>query len=874
MATLVDRANALRQKQDAFTGIDFVRVEDPCDQTILRIYLITDGTQLDPPFQVGGSPEDTALTPESFLIDSVTDPSLPRIPVVEVFADEDGSQVQFDLTVQRHYIQIRVAGPGTFARYRLRIEDPLEDIHPQSPELSTFSRIDRFFNDKVFSFKVACSDANDCVPPGPECPVEAPVDFPVDYQARDFVSLRNALLDFAAQRYPHWSLPVEADVGMMLTEVMAALGDEFSYIQDRHAREAFLETATERRSLRKKARLLDYEIHDGRSASTLLELTIDAGDDPPSSLFVRAGSRISALSESGEAVPFEVGTGLFDRVEQGDELVWREYPVREGWNASRLEPYLFDDSQACLDVGSTEIFLVDNQDGVLEDHELLVTDPESGDRPRMMLLRTDPEDLSIPARSHFVRITAIDFIVDPLPDVPVTVTRIRWDARDALPFQMDQNALKISLNVVPATAGETVTQKFAVRPEGLLADDVSIAVEREGPQKLPSVEREGTTLEVESNERPAIVLLGLPGTEAHGLGFLGSELRSTTPEIEVVEDTPQGNAWSWVRSILDALPGREVFSLEDGVWRRIRGFRKIGGEFVHRDYATGAGFTVRFGDGEFGRVPGTDSRFIVRYRTGPGARANVPAGSINVLSAAFQGSGNQWWVTSAYNPQAVTDGVDPESAREIRLLAPEAYQSDVLFALRPSDYGRQAQRLDFVQRAQGTARWTGSWPSIFVSADPFGAANLTEDQRDRLEARMDCVRQAGREVIVREPQTIGLDLVIALCIEPTAYAAHVLIQAQELMLGRGVDGRPKGFFHPDNFSFGTPLRRSALEAVLQGIPGVQSVRRIWLRQRGVQRFRLMRELVLKVGRDQILRLDNDPLRPEHGSLRFEPQGGA
>jgi hypothetical protein len=198
----------------------------------------------------------------------------------------------------------------------------------------------------------------------------------------------------------------------------------------------------------------------------------------------------------------------------------------------------------------------------------------------------------------------------------------------------------------------------------------------------------------------------------------------------------------------------------------------------------------------------------------------------------------------------------------------------VLFALRPSDYGQQAHRFDFVQRAQGNARWTGSWPSIFVSADPFGAANLSAEQRDTLEAWMECVRQAGREVIVRDPRTIGIDLVVVLCIQPTAYAAHVVAQAQEVMLGKGLDGRPKGFFHPDNFSFGTPLRRSALEAALQEVPGVQSVRRISVRLRGVQRFRRMRELVLKVGRDQILRLDNDPVRPEHGSLRFVAQGGA
>ena len=80
-------------------------------------------------------------------------------------------------------------------------------------------------------------------------------------------------------------------MGGMLAEVMAALGDELSYIQDRFAREAFLETATERRSLRKKARLLDFEIHDGRSPSTLVELTVDLGGSA-SSQVVPSGSRV------------------------------------------------------------------------------------------------------------------------------------------------------------------------------------------------------------------------------------------------------------------------------------------------------------------------------------------------------------------------------------------------------------------------------------------------------------------------------------------------------------------------------------------------------------------------------------------------------
>ena len=79
------------------------------------------------------------------------------------------------------------------------------------------------------------------------------VDFPIDYLARDFWSYRKALLDFASLRYPDWTDRLEADSGIMMAELMSALGDEMAYYQDRVAREAYLETATQRRSIRKHA---------------------------------------------------------------------------------------------------------------------------------------------------------------------------------------------------------------------------------------------------------------------------------------------------------------------------------------------------------------------------------------------------------------------------------------------------------------------------------------------------------------------------------------------------------------------------------------------------------------------------------------------
>src|SRR5262249_8460229 len=114
----------------------------------------------------------------------------------------------------------------------------------------------------------------DCEPPPHECPPEAPVDFPVDTTARDFWSFRTALLDFATQRYPDWKDRLEADVGVMMAEIWSHLGDEMAYYQDRVAREASFETASQRRPLRRQARLVAYVIHDGLGATGWLDVQV------------------------------------------------------------------------------------------------------------------------------------------------------------------------------------------------------------------------------------------------------------------------------------------------------------------------------------------------------------------------------------------------------------------------------------------------------------------------------------------------------------------------------------------------------------------------------------------------------------------------
>ena len=57
-----------------------------------------------------------------------------------------------------------------------------------------------------------------------------------------------------------------------------------------------------------------------------------------------------------------------------------------------------------------------------------------------------------------------------------------------------------------------------------------------------------------------------------------------------------------------------------------------------------------------------------------------------------------------------------------------------------------------------------------------------------------------------------------------------ILGIDSFLTGNGLNGE-KPFFHPDNFTFGQPLRRSDLEAAVQSVPGVKGVEEIKLRVR-------------------------------------------
>jgi hypothetical protein len=915
-----DRLTALlNQSTKRVTGIDFIRVVDPMVQRLLQVYFLIDPENLG-----GGTAPETEPTTESIRTFSEVPITAEQITITSSSGGERLAAVSIAGVMNavgeggRHIVEITTDEPGDFSLYRLFIDD---------------ARIDRFFNNVEFSFKQGCPSVLDCKPAEPECPPEAFVDFPIDYLARDFVSLRNALLDYAAQRYPQWIEKIEADAGVMLSEIMAALGDELSYIQDRYAREAYLETATQRRSLRHHTRLVDYTIHDGLTAGTFLDLTVkDNGTG--NGLFVKAGSRVWAPVQGEPPIPFELGEGLNDQrmtlltllfsvglefqgdlnngifsatlrqefadqhifladtpvpevsiqdidsrwlisyptvtflvARENDRLtiygVGRQFWVHEAWN--KILVHIPDPSQPCLPVGATELFLHQR----IPQPEQLPGNADSGTFwvGKWLLLKTDPEDPSLPARRHLVRVVEVEHTTDPLcldkNSNPLEMTRIKWEDEQALPCEMCLGDMVVRGNLVYATAGETITEFFTIGTSPNIPPTLAENHDR-------AVERQGALNDV-TCERSVTFLYSLKQTETSGLGWLG-DLRDARPEIELQEVHPlvSPQLWEWKRTLLDAQGFEDAFTLDDGTWRRIIGFRR-GGEVVeHVDYASGLGFTIRFGDGEFGRIPPDGTVFQVRYRTGPGTRANLPADTVTNLTHPLDETQAELIdiLDAVTNPLPITSGMDPESHKVIAQLAPEAFRAVTFRAVRPEDYEEIAERLPWVQRAGAQFRWTGSWLSTFVTADPLGSFSLTPERRTELENLMDCVRQVGREAFVRDPEFVNIDLDVMICIEPFAYAGQVKARVLEVLLGRKGLRPTKGFFHPDHFTFGTPLQRAALEATIQSVAGVRGVEQMRIRARGITDWRPFRQLVFTVADHQVIRLQNDPRFPERGSLRI------
>ena len=802
-------------------GIDFIELQS-VDATTLYVHFLNNVTVATPGIAatITGGDRITGITVNP--IDNATDWTV----------DLDG----------RPLLAVHVSEPGDFSNYTLTITGP--------PSLA----LDPMYRSATFSFKVLCPSEFDCKAVSSCCSEAEPPLPAIDYLAKDFQSFKLALTDFSAQRYPSWQERSEADFGVMFMEALCALADELSYMQDRIAAEATLLTATQRRSLVSMARLVDYEPAPVLSATTVIQCNV-AGNTVP------AGALISATRPDGVVVPFEIGAGLADN---------SVYAVSPMWNDG-IQPYWFDDSQQCLPCGSTSMWLLGHG-------FKFVTDPPG----TALLIQTDLPGESI---REVVHVTSSSEIWDEIfltGGSPTPVTYIVWSGQEALKRDHDLTNTRLAGNLLPATQGQRFSESFCVGTPPASASSLPAAIARQGPNGSEAnpnwIIRYPLAKSSAAFASPLSALSALttgtqlrltwlmPGASSQSVSVIDPDIIKPLPELSVNRRLPEPDDFAFTTSLLNATATEASYTVDPAAWCVVA--TDAQGNATQWEYDRDNGDTLRFGDGTFGAALNDGDVFDVQYRVGLGGAGNVAADAITTIDSSATA-----FLSSVRNPFVVTNGADQEDPLHIQRMAPQAFRAVQFRAVRPEDYEAAAETLSWVTKAGTSFRWTGSWLTVFTTADPkSGSAATLQEQTDLIEL-LNRRRLAGYESYAPPPALVSIDLRITVCVSSgwleSDVEAAVLARLSDAVQA---DGTP-GFFFADSFTFGTPLYRSNLEAAIQEVDGVNGVLDVQYRQRGASNvFQEMSE-VLSFGPGQILRVANDPSYPERGTIRVIAEGG-
>jgi predicted phage baseplate assembly protein len=252
-------------------------------------------------------------------------------------------------------LQIEVDRPGDFSTYTLRLvetnaqglpgNEPLEGFDPRYAQLD-------------FSFKSSCPTDLDCAPVD-TCP-PAPLDEPeINYLGKDYDSFRQLILDRLSLIMPDWKERHVPDLGITLVELLAYVGDYLSYYQDAVATEAYLDTARQRISVRRHAKLVDYAMHEGCNARAWVY--VEVADDTPLGVvedvyFISSKNRSFGqvvTSDDLRDIPFGDYEVFEPVVQQPGQ------PLQFYVKHNDISFYTWHERECCLPRGATSATLID-----------------------------------------------------------------------------------------------------------------------------------------------------------------------------------------------------------------------------------------------------------------------------------------------------------------------------------------------------------------------------------------------------------------------------------------------------------------------------------------------------------------------------------
>ena len=822
-----DRRLLLLSRDAAFNGVDFAEVVD------------RHGGRLDVHFinqvQVEGT---LARDRPPVTLTGGGDPSELRVHHIH-----EGTAWSTD-TSGRPVLHLSAEVPEPGSRYTLTVHS---------------DRVDPWFRSAAVTFLDRDDGDIDCAPAPPAGPGPAEPAVPIDYLAKDFASFCQALSNFSAARYPQWTERSEADLGVMLMELLSALADELSYLQDRIAAEAALDTATQRLSLVQHARLVDYEPAPALAATTLMQFDVA---EQLSGVVQCQGTNIQ-----GEIVQFVAGTDIPGMAAVAPGGAATGPPLDPRWNRfadeagtqPQLAPYLWDPELSCLPRGALGMWIRGHGHGLEPGAELLIDTAGAA-----------PGD---PPLREVVRLTEVTEGTDPVQ--AQDVTHIRW--ADGLGSEHDLTRTQVAGNLVPAMHGRIAEHVFMIpggtappadpwTPPAALA---TVRTDHAGAAPHCLYTLTGPVAWRSSAAPDGGPSQARPALELHAL--------SPDPAVPAAGTSGAAAAWRWVPRLLDASPTTQCFTLTPDRYSPAR----ITADPPFYDY-DGEGTTVRFGDGTFGLPPVPGTTFRARYLAGGGTEGNIGADTIVTVTTGGQAGALVWRCT---NPFAAIGGVDAETRAQIQDRAPQRISAGLLSLIGKGDYeaaalsfsptaavpAGQAGNPAWARQARAAFRWTGSWVSALTLVDPVTTEPAATQLGNLagLEESLNARRLAGSEGAVALPRYRRLDLRITCRAKPAHRRGEVAAAVLARLDPRQAADGTTGFFGHDHWTFGGALDALALITVIQSCPGVADVGAIRYRRKpGPAEWEEL-PAVLGIAPGEILRIDNDRDRPQHGLLFIE-----
>jgi len=859
------RRESVRQ-QEALSGLDYLEVgrlfETQLgldDQRYLRVYFL------------GKAPDD--LTKANVRIEGGR-----RIRDIQVSSVEihKARRVEFD-----DFMEVIVDKAGDFSTYTLRVVEKNEQGHWQP-----HSRFDPRYDRIDFNFKIDCPNELDCKAQV-ACPLEPAVEPDINYLAKDYASFRRLILDRLALTMPDWKERHIPDIGIALVEVLAYAGDHLSYYQDAVATEAYLDTARQRISVRRHARLVDYRMHEGCNARAWLcvEVANDLSGIMASDIYF-----ITRL----DSVQFAQGTLITEqelrqlpasRYEVFEPIADKD--IRFYKDHNRIAFYTWGDQQCCIPKGATSATLLgewvppdeSGQDSECppgkhaEPPEITASTRERDStvssvklrlRPGDVLLFEEvigpetgnPQDANLKHR-HAVRLTDVSGDVDPLTGQPIT--HISWSEEDALPFPLCLSVLgpppdckiiqDVSIacgNVILVDHGRTVDENLDDVPAG----DSSECCKGEGvlAEAVSSAGRYNPALKLFPLTISEAVISDKPAAQS-----LEQDVHNAVPAIRLTSQDKNMQQLNW-------LPQVDLLASQADDVHFVAEFDEDGRAHL------------RFGNGELGRKLAAGMKFHAEYRIGNGVAGNVGAESI--AHVVFKNN-PQDGIINVRNPMPAQGGAEREPISEVKLFAPHAFRKELQRAVIADDYAAIVLR-EFktkVQNAIARLRWNGSWYEVWVAVDPFGREEADQALLDEITCRLHRYRRMGHDLVVKSAHRVPLDIELAICVRSNYLRGHVKAELLNVFSNKRLTNGKPGFFHPDQLTFGDDVYLSKIVAVAQSVQGIESVEVTRLRRFGEPANNEIETGLLPLGPFEIARLDNDPSFPENGKLTLDMRGG-